>query len=539
MGYGRQSKGLWAGWLVFVGLIFLPSVWYFFAALFGGNEEAATRKTGATLFGLRTAALLGRSLVLGAGASALALIFGTATGYLTTRAAFPGRRLFFAALLLPFFLPGYVHATAWIEWMTRGTPAANAAISPAAVYSVEAAIVVLGLYLFPWVHLAAGAGFASIESHLDDAGRLALGDWARFARVLLPLVTGALAACGLFIFVIGLKSHSVPMLLRQRVFATEIMIAYEALGDERGAAQLALICGGVSLAALAVALWVIRRRRRIAIEGISSPWRKQPGKMSAGGMGAMAIAAAALTVTVVLPLATLVRTAGAWTNYVVVWRSAWPQMVNGLTAASATATVSVVLGFVLAEHILRSSRMPAAFTVASLFLLFALPAPVLDLGLIRFWNRPGPMGWVYDSRMMLVLGQTAAFLPVAVLGLWVALRRIDPRLIETAEIAGLPWRTIAQRILWPMLRAWLVGVWAVVFVLSLNDAETAVLLAPAGQATLSVRIMTLLHYAPDAQVSALCVIQVIVTAAAIGLVAAGAVTWVRLARRRILRSDRQ
>jgi ABC-type spermidine/putrescine transport system permease subunit II len=126
---------------------------------------------------------------------------------------------------------------------------------------------------------------------------------------------------------------------------------------------------------------------------------------------------------------------------------------------------------------------------------------------------------------MLVLGQTAAFLPVAVLGLLVALRRIEPRLIEAAEIAGLPWPTIALRVLAPMMRAWLIGVWAVVFVLSLNDAETAVLLAPAGQATLSVRIMTLLHYAPDAQVAALCVIQVVVTALAIAIVAGAAMGW--------------
>jgi iron(III) transport system permease protein len=464
------------------------------------------------------------------GASGLALVLGTATGYLTTRIAFRGRRFLFVALLLPFFLPGYVYSTAWIELLAREALVADAMSSPSAVYSLWSAMLVLALHLFPWIHLVAGAGFASIEGHLDDAARLTLSGPQRFAKIALPLVVGVLASAGLFVFVIGMKSHNIPMLLRQRVFATEIMIAYEALGDDRGAALLGLVCAAVSLAALGLALWVALRRRRIAIEGLSSPWRDSGHATRAGSAIAALVALAVFVAAAALPMMTIVRTAGAWSNYRIVWQSAWPQVANGLVTASAVATLSVILGFLLAEQIGRSGRVMAALTVSALLILFAMPAPVLDLGLIRFWNRPGPMGWVYDSRSMLVLGQTAAFLPIAVLGLSVASRRIDPHLIEAAEMAGVPWRTIALRILWPMLRVWLIGVWAVVFVLSLNDAETAVLLAPAGQATLSVRIMTLLHYAPDAHVSALCVIQVIATAAAIGFVAIVGMVWSRKAR---------
>lgn len=42
------------------------------------------------------------------------------------------------------------------------------------------------------------------------------------------------------------------------------------------------------------------------------------------------------------------------------------------------------------------------------------------------------------------------------------------------------------------------------------------------------RIMTLLHYAPDAQVAALCLIQVFLIAAAVGCAAAVAAVLVRL-----------
>jgi len=536
---------VWTGWLIFLAVIFLPSVWFFALTVAEEIGRAVAGQGAALGLSTRPMLLLIRSLALGGGAAALALALGTATGFLTTRVSFPGRRLLFVALLFPFLLPGYVYATAWVELLAPRALVSGMAASPSPVYSLGSSVLVLALCLFPWVHLAAGTGFASIESHLEDAARLALGGGRRFAAVSLPLVAGALAMAGLFVFVVAFKCHTIPMLMRQRVFATETLIAYEALGDDRAAAMNGLVIVVVALLALPAALWTARRRKRVAVEGISAPWRSS---QAAGlfhwrkpGLAALAppIALAVFFVAVAAPLAVLLHSAGAWSNYVIVWESAWPQVLNGLASAAVTATVALFLGFVLALHVggprdsLRR-RMPgwrAAPTLAALFVLFALPAPVLDLGLIRFWNRPGPMGWLYDSPAMLVLGQTAAFLPIAVLGLSVGLRQIDPKLIEAADMAGLRPGTVARRILWPMLRAWRLGVWLIVFVLSLNDSEAAVLLAPAGQATLSVRIMTLLHYAPDAQVSALCAIQVAVIAAALGLTTAAALAWRNVARR--------
>lgn len=516
----RQNLWLWGGWLVFFGLIFVPSIWVLDQTI---GEEIGYLIWGLSKFSLPSEVglvLFKRSLALGAGASALALVLGTATGYLTTRADFPGRRLLFVLLLLPFFVPAYSYATAWVEWLAPGTVPMDTEASPSPVYSLGAAILLLVFYLFPWVHLVAGAGFASIERHLEDAARLTLPDGRRFRRVSLALVAGILASAGLYVFVFGLKNQSVAELLRQRVYATEIMTEYQAFLDDRQAALKGLVFVGVSLAALGLALWVALRRQRLAIEGLSSPWTGAEGAARRAGLLAPAVCLLVFGVTVVLPLAILLRTAGGWANYRLVLETARSQIVMGLLTSAAAATLAVVMGFFLAEHIQRSGRLGAALTVVAAFVLFALPAPVLDIGLIRFWNRPGPLGWVYDRPAVLVLGQTAAFLPIAVVGFWVALRRIDPRLIEAAELAGLRWPTVALRILGPILRPWFVGLWAVVFVLALNDIEAAVLLAPPGGDTLSVRIMTMLHYMPDSQVSALCVVQVAMTTLAIGVVAA-------------------
>ena len=520
MGRVRRNAWLWGGWLFFLGVLFVPSIWILDQTI---GEELGRLILGGSEVGLpsrRELGLFGRSVALGLGASLVAGALGTMTGYLTARVAFAGRRLLFALLLLPFFVPAYCYATAWVVLLAPGTVPISADPSPAPVYSLKAAILILAGCLFPWVHLVAAVGFASIERHSEDAARLTLSNIRRVTHVVLPLVVGVIAPAWLFVFVLGLKNQSIAELLRQHVFATEILIDYQDFLDDRAAALKGLAFVAVSLGALALALGCALRRRRLAIEGLSLPL--QPGEVSARGLSVAGplVGAAILTFAVIVPLAVLIRTAGPWANYRLVWETAHDQIRTGFLTAAATATLSVTLGFVLAEFIEGSPGPLKALTAALVFVLFALPAPVLDIGLIQFWNRPGPLGWVYDRPILLVLGQTGTFLPIAVLGFWVALRRIDPRLIEAAELAALPWPTVARRILWPILRPWFVGLWTVVFVLALNDVEAAVLLASPGADTLSVRIMTMLHYMPDSHVAALCVTQVALTALAVGLVAA-------------------
>ena len=527
----RGNIGLWLGWAIFAGIVFVPSIWFFVESIAGVGAETAGMAATAPVDRGRPLWLLMETIALAGTAAAIALVLGTATGFLTTRIHFPGRRVAFALLLLPFLIPPYNYALSWIEWFAPRMLPIDAQQSRSFVYSLPGTALVLALYLFPWVHLVAGVAFASIERHSEEAARLTMGTVRRLWRITIPLMAGLLALAALFIFVLGLKNLSIPETLQQHVFSTEIMVAYNIL-DEMEAALKGAAIAGVAFVALGVSLWTALRRRRIAIEGLSAPWTAGEGGPPWRNAWAWLPVLAVFALAAVLPMVSLVRTADGWSNYVTVWNSAHEEAWMGIATAAKVATVCLVLGYVLAVAVDRLPHTVAGITVAAAFLLFALPSPVLDIGLIHFWNRPaidGPavLRWLYDamaafydSPQMLVLGQTAAYLPIAVLALWLARRRIDPRMIEAADLAGLPWHARTFRIVLPSIRGWLIGAWLVVFVLALNDVEAAVLLAPAGRPTLSVRVMTLLHYAPDEHVSALCIIQVVLASVSIGVAAA-------------------
>jgi ABC-type Fe3+ transport system permease subunit len=62
---------------------------------------------------------------------------------------------------------------------------------------------------------------------------------------------------------------------------------------------------------------------------------------------------------------------------------------------------------------------------------------------------------------------------------------------------------------WPAVWPGVAAGALVVFALTLGEEGAAVLLLPPGPTTLGVRLLTLMHYAPTGQVSALCLLMMV------------------------------
>ena len=147
---------------------------------------------------------------------------------------------------------------------------------------------------------------------------------------------------------------------------------------------------------------------------------------------------------------------------------------------------------------------------AAMVVLFALPASVAAMAQIGFWNRaagPALARAFYDSGLMLPLGLVTVTLPVAWLVLHARMRQTPPVLVEGEQLQPVGaarrwWELTAPRLGRPVLAAA-----ALVFVLCIHEVQASILLAAPGQATMSIRSMTLLHYAPDSLVAAFCLIQ--------------------------------
>jgi iron(III) transport system permease protein len=188
-------------------------------------------------------------------------------------------------------------------------------------------------------------------------------------------------------------------------------------------------------------------------------------------------------------------------------------IVNSLVLAAGGAALVVALAVWIGYARARAHPRVGQLADVSLVVLFALPSTVVGIGLIGLWNRPGLLGAVYGTDVMILLAYMARLVPVAVLALAAGARLVPVAHEEAAAVSGAGWLRTMWRIVFPQMSLALGAVWVITFVLAFGELGATILVAPPGEATLPIRIYTLIANAPAAQVAALALLQACVALA--------------------------
>jgi iron(III) transport system permease protein len=463
----------------------------------------------ALLLDARQRALLFNTTVLGIGTALLATLIGAPLGLALARVAVPFKPLWRVALSAPVLLPPYVMGLAWVH-LTRSAGSES-------TYSLPGAIVVLGLGFYPLSMLATEIGARQVDPRLEEAALLVASPGRVVRRITLPLMARAVAAAALVVFVLAVSEFGVPGLLRVRVFTTEVFTAFSALYDFSRATILALPLLGLSLVVAALAATLVGERLIATRRG---PSGAQPLAFEGSTAAASAGAACVLAIALAVPLAVLTREAIGVESFAAVVRGSGEAIRNSVTLAALGATVVTLLAVWLGYARARMQRFGIIADVLFV-VLFAVPSTVVGVGLIGVWNRAGVLGDVYGTQGMLVLGYLARFVPVAALGLAAAIRYVPTSHEEAAAVGGAGWWRTMSRIVLPQTTLALSTTWVVVFILAFGELGASILVAPPGEATLPIRIYTIIANTPPAYVAALALLQSMVVLAPLALLAAG------------------
>lgn len=463
----------------------------------------------------REIVLLLRSTGLALLVAAAATVLGTAAALALERATERAKGPLLWTLLLPVLVPQHIMAIAWVDILGRNgylakfvhiaLPGEPAAPSP---YTLLGAAFILSATLYPVPLLATHAALRHFDARLLEPAWLA-GHRARAVTgITLPLVSPAVWTAFILVFAMALSSFAVPSLLQVTTYPVEIHSSSVTFDYASAAAQsipLLLLC------IIAYLIWTRYVRPRHAWLGGRSRGIP-PQHASAGATAALVLLTAC---TWLAPLAALFVRSLPLRTYASVWATAHSDIITGLVVAAGTATVFTAVTF-LTAYALRGSRLRTsvrAIAVAA----FVLPGPLLALGMIALWNRPGFPALVYDSLWILVLAAGARFFVLGDAPFSAGLSRLDARLEESAAVSGLsPWRTLVF-IVRPLTLPYFLMVWTLLFIVTLGDVDTAVLLAPPGYSTFAVRLFSLMHYGPDSFVAALSLMVALGVAAVAGV----------------------
>ncbi len=475
----------------------------------------------ASLTAARMWVLLGKSVLLAGAVTAIATAAGLVLGVSFAKATFPGRRVLFAVHLLIAFLPPFLPALGWFRLVGRSGLFDSEMLSRV-LFSGAGAVLVLACCLTPLITALTWIGLLSIDPSLEDAARVVAKPIRTVFGVLIPSASRAVALGALVVFALALSELGVPMFLRVDVYPAAVFSRLGGMDFAPGEAAVFML----PLLATGLALFVVEHwwigRKSLALLGVRTGERS--AVLRGRGRAIAAIAAAAGAMVSVAPLVGLAHHAICGRGWQRLGQWAGDAPMNTLQAASAAAIVATAIAVVGGHAAARGQGLGRAMDALAT-LSFLIPSTIIGVGLIAAWNRPST-GWLYASFLILVIGYVAKYSIVASRTSEVVIAQMPVSLEEAGESVGAGY----LRRLWGIVvrgnARGMLGAVTLAMVFCMRDLETAVLFYPPGGEPLTVRIFTLEANGPPAVVSALALLQVVMTGAALAAAAS------LLARRR-------
>ncbi|MFN8059549.1 MAG: ABC transporter permease subunit [Vicinamibacterales bacterium] len=487
-----------------------------------GTEGAAHA---VLLLDARQRTLLANTAVLGTGTALLATVIGAPLGLGLARVAMPAKPIWRVALAAPVLLPPYVIGLAWVYLTGAAGPVASIAgrdLFSDWTYSLPAAILILGLVFYPLSMLATEVAARRVERRLEEAG-LVVAPTARVVwHITLPLIAPAIGATALVIFVLAVSEFGVPGLLRVRVFTTEVFTAFAALYDFSRATVLTLPLLALSIVVSACAALLIGERLVATRRGASGA---EPLAFAGWTLRTIAAASCVLATALIVPLAVLTQEALGVPSVVAVVQGSREAIRNSLGLSAVGASVVTFLAVWVGYARARASRRVGIAVDALLVVLFAVPSTVVGVGLIGVWNREGMFGSVYGTQGMLLLVYLARLVPVAALALAAGIRYVPTSQEEAAAVAGVRWWRAMLGIVLPQIKLSVLATWTIVFILAFGELGASILVAPPGEATLPIRIYTIIANTAPAHIAALALLQSIVVLAPLAVLGIACTSW--------------
>ena len=467
------------------------------------------------------AALL-HSLAVSTAATAGGVALGVVLAWIVSRTDLPGRSAWRTVLLLPYMVPPFVGAIAWVYllspvgYLNQIWMALSGSTDPlVVVYGPGGIVGVMILYGYPIVFLASLGVLDRMNPALEEAARMArAGPWGVFREITVPLMLPGVLAGALLLLLSLLGDFGIPAVigfparyyvLTTRIYAT--ILNFDQADNLHLAAALSMWLVVIAAILLWLQRWLQRRGRFAVVAG-------QDGAPSVVSLGRWRYPifcglCAIVAVSVALPLAavlvtSLIRAYGlppapgnltlAHYAEVVAGVPKVPRaLVNSLGLAAGSATVILVmavgLGYLLARVRLRGGAVLDLLTTIP----YAIPGTVVALGMILAYLRPVPLIGLglYNTIWIIFLAYLARFLAIGVRTVLAGIAQVHGTLEEAARIGGAGPAQAFFGIVVPIIRPSLTAGWLLAFIPAVAELTLSILLFSVGNETLGVVIFGL------------------------------------------------
>ena len=435
------------------------------------------------------------TLQISLGLSLLALAIGGTLAWLVVRTDLPWKGVISNAAIIPYVMPSWTLALAWITLFKNQRIGGDQGIFTALTgiatpdwfaYGLFPITITLALHYFPFGFMLIGGALHNIDAQLEESAELLGASRATLLRrVVIPLVLPAIFSTFLLTFSRGLGTFGTPAFLGGpvREFVLSTTLYANLIGQRPGIGYLAafvMILLGVLVLYMDHKI-IGTRRSFVTISGKGA----RAGMVALGrwrwpiAVAVMGFIVAVIAVPIVaLAIDTVMLRPGtyAWSNFT--WHywigeaslaiglgtgelgilrntQLMGALGNTMKLALVVALLTGVLGTLVGYAIvrMRGTWVSQALDQMS-FLPYLMPSIALGSIFLALFAIPrGPIPSLYGTFWLLVIACTVSYLPYAVKAGVSAMRQVGPELEEAAIMAGAGWWTRMRRVLFPVQKS--------------------------------------------------------------------------------------
>jgi iron(III) transport system permease protein len=472
---------------------------------------------------------LQHSLTIAVGSTLLALLIGGSLAWLVIRTDMPGRKLVNQLAVLPYIMPSWTLAQAWLVFFknrtTGGTPGIFEFLVGVAPpdwlsYGPVPIIICSALHYYTFFFLFVSAALMSIDSSLEEAGDLmGASRWRILRKITFPLVLPALLSGVIMTFSKVMGTFGGPNLLGSpvRYYVGSTMIRGSLAAGEAGDAfVLAIVLILFAITTIALNQKLVGTRRSYETIG-GRGFMAQVSKLGKFKLTFQLITVTFQVLVIAIPLGlllwntlmlvdgnynldnfTLIHWIGpAGTHYnngepgvllnPKIWKTAWNTIRLSFFTAFFTALLGIILGYAIVKG--RGTRLSKLVEQLA-YIPYVIPGIAFGAVYIAmFAKKLGPFPPLYGTFALLVIVSVAKHLPYSSRSGVSAMMQVGRELEEAAQVAGANvWRRFSS-IIFPLTRAGFMSGFLLTFITTMRELSLVILLVTPSTQLLAAQTM--------------------------------------------------
>ena len=463
--------------------------------------------SGSTLLAFKNTLLVSSSVCV------ISILLALPLAWFLTRSDLPKKGFWRTSFCLPYAIPPYVGAIAWIVLGNPSNGILNELFGMNLnVYTLGGLIWVMSSFFYTFILISLMSAMERLDPSLEEAARLSGATPLRvFFQITLPLIKPSLLSGIVLVFLAASASFGVPALIGNPAgiyMLTTKIYTYQKMGSFSGlhmAGLLSILLLLLAVVSLVINQQILKRSKYSIVSGKTA--RHSLIKLGVWTKPIKVFLSVLFFTLFLLPLSGILISALSKVQGIVHWSNfgiqnfgrlffevteTYRAFLNSTLLAGGAATVAVGLSVFLAYFQLKVKVRGRGIINILTSIPYATPGTVLAFAFILSFGRG--IFSLYNTLLLIGIAYLSKYLNFALRTTTDGMNQVDSVLEEAARVSGASWWMTMRTIWFPLLTPALMASWFFVFMPAFSELTMSVLLTGPGLETLGTLLFQLQEY---------------------------------------------